>query len=348
MMKYVPSVLAVSCVGVLLAGCGGSGGSDSGSSGTDVSLSFSDAPVQDAQEVVITVDTITFNRSGEDDIVVDTFTSDELGIEDADTFTLDLLDYQGADSVLVLDSVKLPVGEYSNLRLGILDENLAFSYVVVGGNAYEIKVPSDELKLGGFTVSETTTQNFVVEFDLTRALAHNPTPERYILKPHGVRVVDLQEAATLQGTVDFDALHAITPCDTKPVQTVDNIAYLYQGHDLDTNLLGDVFVRGPEPGELVNGEPSVPDVDYDSDVPADIIAPYGSSIIDNSEVSYIFSYVEPGDYTLAISCEATDDNPILWDEIPVPSPVLQVVELTLAEGETESCDFPLADGVCAP
>ena len=163
-----------------LAACGGDG--DGGAPATsDVALRFSDAPVEALDSVTITVDTVTFRRDNGEDIVVESFTSEELGLVDADSFTIDLLDVQGEDSRLVLDSVELPVGGYSDLRLGILDEDLNFSYVEesADGALKPIKVPSDELKLGAFEVTAQSTQAFVVEFGLRQSMTYNPGPDRY-------------------------------------------------------------------------------------------------------------------------------------------------------------------------
>lgn len=327
----------------LLSACGGD--SDSDSSGTtSVSMRFSDAPVEDAAKVVITVDSITFNRAGAEDIVVDTFTSDELGIQDAETFQLDLLEVQGNDSRLVIDSVELPVGEYSNLRLGILDDDVNFSFVeeVSTGEMKPIKVPSDELKLGGFTVAATSTQTFVVEFGLRQSLVHNPTPERYILKPRGVRVVELETAPTLVGNVDLNALHGAGACADKVDQTIGNVAYLYTGHGLDASNLGDVYIsqNDAEPGAVAG-------TDFDPDVPADVIAPYAVTAVDGSGGDYVFSFLESGDYTLALSCQAENDDPVTYDGLNIPAPATELVELTLGLEEDVICDFPLVDGACA-
>ena len=327
----------------VLTACGG-GSSGSSDKKTDVSILFSDAPVLAAEKVVITVDKMVFSPVEGDDIVVDTFTSNELGIVDADTFTIDLLQVQGNDNRLVLDSVKLPVGDYKNLRIEILDEDVNLSFVEeINTMAVKpIKVPSDELKLGAFTVGDFSTQTFVIEFGLRQSLTYNPGPpgqDRYILKPRGVRIVDLEDASTLMGSVDFTAIHSIAPCDAKVDTQVDNVAYLYSGHGLDPTLLGDVFVREAEaePGE-----------DFDPNVPPDVIAPAVSVGVEGGDVNgYLFSYLLPGQYTLAFSCVATDDDPVIYNGIEIAAPSTEIVEITLGVEENLTCDLPLNGGVCA-
>ena len=48
-------------------------------------------------------------------------------------------------------------------------------------------MPSGELKLGGFSVSATSSQIFVEGFGLRQAMTYNPGPDRYILKSRGVK-----------------------------------------------------------------------------------------------------------------------------------------------------------------
>ena len=321
----------------LLVACGGSGSSGDGVGleTSNVSVRFSDAPIEGVTAVVITVDSITFNREGED-IVVDTFTSDELGIVNANTFQIDLLEVQGNDNRLVLDVVELPVGEYQNLRIGIIEEDTDFSYVEEeGGDIKTLKVPGDELKLGSFTVSNDSAQTFVVEFGLRQAMTYNPGPERYILKPRGVRIAKLEDAATISGSVDLDAIHLEGACSGKGDQTVGNVAYLYTGHDLETDLLGDVFIRDDE---------DLDDPEIDESVPEDIIAPVVSEAIDGATGDYLFSYILPGDYTLAISCLADGDHPVTYDEFAIPAPETEIIELHLEPESSLYCDFPNTEG----
>lgn len=324
-----------------LSACGGSGSESSGSSTatSDVSIRFSDAPIGELSEVVITVDKLVFNREGED-IVVDRFTSVDLDIEDADTFQIDLLQVQGRDNLLVLDSVTLPVGDYQNLRIVVLDEDTDLTYVVEKDDIErkQLKVPSNELKLGSFTVSNESTQTFVVEFALNQAMTYNPKngnggKDRYILKPRGIRVVKLADASDIEGTVDLANIHLRAPCDTKEDQTIGNVVYLYEGHGLDSTLLGDLFVREGGSAEFQ---------EFDGNVPANIIQPVASATVDTEEVygKYLFSYLQPGNYTLAISCVAQNDDPVIYNGSAIPAPAAQIIELELGSETSLECNFP--------
>ena len=336
MKRVISHLLFTVPVIALFVGCGGdSDSNESAAASVPVRIGLSDAAIGELDSVTITVDSITFNRAGEEDIVVDTFTSSDLDLEDADTFTLDLLEVQGNDNRIVIDSVLLPVGDYQNLRMVIVDEDINFSYVdeTESGDRKLLKTPSDELKLGGFTVEDSSTQTFIVEFDLAQAMTYNPGSSelegRYILKPRGVRVVGLAQAASLSGTVDVTALNGEEPCLSKETLSEGNAAYLYAGHGLDLSLLVDAF-----------------DPDVAEDIPEGALNPYSFASL-NVDGEYAFSFLEAGDYTLTFTCEATSDDPDIIDGFVIPSPANQWVELTVGEGGNPTCDAPLVDNECA-
>ena len=315
LVPFLPLVLAA-------CGGGGDGGAAPGATtSSDVALRFSDAPVEALERVVVTVESIAFHREDGEDIVVERFTSDELGLDDAERFTLDLLAVQGDDSRLVLDSVVLPVGRYSDLRLDVVDEDLNASFVEesAGSALKTLKVPSGELKLGGFEVSPLATQTFVVEFGLRQSMTYNPGPDRYLLKPRGVRVVRLEEAAGIEGRVDLSALHERAPCDEKADPAVGNVVYLYAGHGLDAAALADDFDAGLA-GSAGDGR----------------LAPLASATL-GEDGRFVLSWLEPGDYTLAASCRAEGDDADALDGLAVPLPTDQRVELALERGVRGSC-----------
>lgn len=221
----------------------------------------------------------------------------------------------------------LEVGTYQNLRLEILDENTDDSYVLEIGDAERklLKVPSDELKLGGFEVTDDGAQTFVIEFNLTRSMTYNPTPVRYILKPRGVRVVDVEAAALVRGAGLADLL---ADCDSEVSTNLANRVYLYEGHGLDVAKLGDAF-----------------DPEIDGSVPAGTVEPFVSGVLDEND-EYELAFVPSGDYTLAFSCHAAADDASLLDGIVIPAPENQLAEITLEAGDELVCDFDLGGVVC--
>ena len=54
---------------------------------------------------------------------------------------------------------------------------------------------------------------------------------------------------------------------------------------------------------------------------------------------YALGFLPAGDYTLAFSCDAEEDDAVDYDGITVPLPDGQISELGLQEGESAVCDF---------
>ncbi|MGQ9426239.1 DUF4382 domain-containing protein [Gilvimarinus sp. F26214L] len=320
-------------------GDGGSGDSNDVIDGTPVSLYFSDAPVNDAAKVVISVDRITFESQDGRNIVVDTFTSPELGIEDAEIFQLDLLEVQGTAKRMVIDQVNLPPGSYTGMRILVRDGDVNESYVeqLSTGEMVWVEVTAHELVLPAFTIPDTDQHDLVVEFSLRQSLDFNSAGDHYILKSVGLRVVPDNAAATLRGQVDLNAIREFEACAEQTDPAASTAAYLYQGHGHDPADLGDVFIREGEPGAHSA---------YDPNVPERIIAPHAVAGVDE-EGNYVLPYLRGGDYTLAIACQVNYDDPVIYEGFGVPLAASERVELSLSDAEEARCDFPLNDGACA-
>ena len=224
LMGSLLTMLAIACSD------GGGGGGET----APVSFGISDAPIEGLESVVITIDRITLNRPGNDDVILDRFTNEELGVFDEDTITVDLLDYRGEDNLLIVGPVELDVGDFQNLRLEIIDDDIRLTYVEeFGGDIRPLKVPSGELKLGRFEVENSGEQTFILEFGLRKAMTYNPGPDRYILKPRGVRVIEVARGTSIEGMVEASLFDGAPPCDekTEALDRLDgNVMYLYQGH----------------------------------------------------------------------------------------------------------------------
>ena len=341
-----PARVLISTVSMvtLLSACGGSeGGSNfiGVGGGTDrtgsVSIGISDAPVDDVKEVWIEVDKITFKKSGNDDVVVDRFTSSDLNISDEDSFQIDLLDYQGGNQAIVINDIELPAGRYTNMVLTILDEDLNRSYVVeLDDERKQLNIPvaSDTLSLGSFTVEADGTQTFTIEFNLRKALTYTAgTVGNYNLKVRGIRIQDNDGDRAITGTVDSSLFNTESPCDDKADPNVGNIVYLYEGHNLNVNNLADIF------------DPA----DSDTAVPDNAIEPFAAeAVVENGlgQWIYRFAFLPAGDYTLVFSCNAADDDPEDYDGLTLPLPSDQIIELTTTSSSA-GCDLPIENDSCS-
>jgi hypothetical protein len=324
--------LVLIALALALTACGGGGGSDSGTG--KVSFALADAPVDTADHVVITVDKVLLRRDGAADIAIDRFTIPSLNLTDADTFQIDLLDYRHGNRALIVNNLVVPAGSYSQLVLHVLDDNVNYSYVEVNGARTPIKLPSGDLKLGGFSVDTNGVYTYTLDFDLRKAMTYNPGPDRYILKPRGVRIVSDALAASLSGQVDsalFDP-NTIPACAGKVDPTVGNVAYLYQGQALDPLKLADVY-----------------DPDLATGVPTGGINPYEATNVYQAQDGswhYQFGFVPAGNYTLAFSCNAAGDYADTYDGISIPLPSDQLVQISLTAGQQKTCNLPASGGNC--
>jgi hypothetical protein len=334
------------CTSALLVACGGGGGGGGGSASATGKVSFgvTDAPVDDAAAVVITIDKVILRRDGAADVVVDRFTVPSLNVSNAETIQLDLLDYRNGNRLLVVNDLLVPAGSYGQLILQVVDNDVNASYVeeLSTGLRKPIKQPSGDLKLGGFTVNQDGVYVYTLDFDLRKALTYNPGnngngQDRYILKPRGVRLIDQALAAALTGTVDdalFDA--GGTACAGKTVPTSGNAVYLYQGHTLAPASLVDIYD---------------PDIAQTLTPPSGAVNPYAATQVyqaTDGRWYYNFGFLPAGNYTLAFSCAALGDDADYYNGISIPLPADQKVELTLSAGATRTCNLPIAGGACAP
>jgi hypothetical protein len=315
-----------SLLAMMAIACGDGGG---GGATAPVSFGISDAPIEGLESVVITIDRITLNRPGNDDVIIDRFTNEDLGVFDEETITVDLLDYRGEDNLLIVGPVELDVADFQNLRLEIIDEDISLTYVEeFGGTIRPLKVPSGELKLGRFEVEDSGDQTFILEFGLRKAMTYNPGPDRYILKPRGVRVVEVARGTSIEGFVEANLFNGAPPCDEKTDPPDGNVMYLYQGTGLDPADFADDF-----------------DPEIDLDAAASYLEPFATETV-AADGSYLFSYLPAGNYTLAFSCDAVDDDPGFDDDIIIPSPEGEIVEIVMSPGERWECDFTIGEDAC--
>ncbi|KKK64276.1 hypothetical protein LCGC14_2985860, partial [marine sediment metagenome] len=281
----------------------------------------------------IEVDSITFKKSGNEDLVVDTFTIPALDLIDAETFQINLLDYQGRTQILVVNDLELASGNYTDMVLSVI-RDVNKSYVVEVGEAgdthTELRVNSAGLKLGAFTVDAEGTQTITAEFDLRKGLTHSSAGNgHYTLKERGVRLQDNSGDRVIEGRVAASLFNTESPCSEKEDPTLGNVVYLYEGFGLAVENLADMID---------------PDI-TDEDRPDGAIAPFAATTVtENGDGSwaYTFAYLPAGDYTLVFSCDVGSDDPEYYDGLTLPFPAGQIIERS-AQSSGINCDFPIDD-----
>lgn len=266
------------------------------------SLAISDAPVDDLSEVVVCFNQIELKGSSEDAIFTvgneeGMIAANELCLDNSggiipNTVGIDLKLYTGSDSIALVDSITIEAGDYTQLRLIMADGSYGIDAQT--SEKISIRVPSNELKLDGFTATLGGTVDFTLEFDLNKAMTNPVGQEGYILKPRGVRLVNNNEAGHINGTVSETLLidNQCTPLSDSSTSVAS--VYMYEGADLAIDTLED------------NGG------DEDANLP------YTSTAVtfDSEQTSYNFEigFIQAGDYTIAVSCD-TDDDPEVDEDI---------------------------------
>lgn len=285
--RWSPAILfSALCMVLLLASAGCSDGSSNGANSTSiapdsgfVTLGITDAPGDDAAEIVVVVTGVELQRSPESTITINFDTPKRI----------DLLRYRDVASFNLLDNQAVLPGNYQWLRLRITaEENLqSGSYIKLrDGRQFPLYIPSGAetgLKLSKpFVVAQRATTRLMIDFDLRKSVVAPPGQSpNWILKP-SLRLVDLLEVGALKGTVDIAALalaQQTTVANCKPG------VYVHEGSSVTPDDMDGVATHGVDP--LI----------YQPLTPAAPGAP----------VNYSFQFLAAGDYTVAATCQADVD-----------------------------------------
>ncbi len=265
------TVLASLAVVMLASACGGDGGSSAMSS---VQVSLTDTPIEDADNVVVSVSGVAFKPEGSAPEVIESFTPR----------SIDLLQYQNGRTAILLQDTPMQAGRYQWLRL-IIDTQpvVRDSYIVINGNECELNVPSGAetgLKMNRpIDVPADGSLALTIDFDLRKSV-HAPPGQAsgacttgYVLRPT-LRLVNDANVGAIDGTVSFEAGAAPDGC--KP-----NV-YVYEGT--------------VTPDDMEETTAASPDVD-----PLVVV---GVTILDGSTSgTYRAAFIPAGSYTAAFTCD---------------------------------------------
>jgi len=298
------AVVSVSLiVAAALAGC--SGGSGSGSAGLansssngTLSIGLIDAPVTDAAKICLHITQIDLKPV------------DGNAIQFPIDLTTDLLSLTPDNSATLLDSVSVPAGQYDWIRLTVdtgstgsasssdCPSQQSNSYVeTTGGGVVPLRVPSGQVRLvSGFTVTADQQTSFDIEWNARKGLVNPVGQSNYMLQP-ALRIIDMTQYGTLEGTI---AMTTITNADnycndddpTNQNYDVGNVVYVYSGHDQTPDDIG--------------GTGANPVATADAKLNAD-------------QTAYTYKTIlSPGDYTVAFTCQAGNDDPTADDpQVPL-------------------------------
>ncbi|MEZ9386078.1 DUF4382 domain-containing protein [Vibrio lentus] len=308
-MKYLKETALASLVLAGLVGCGGDSGSSS--STTPITLSVSDAPIDDVKDVTVTFSKVALlPQGGGLPLIYDVYRTDENGNyvdengdplpDGADPIPLsvNLLDYQGSDALPLIENEVVPVGSY---KLCVFandgDHPTDPSYVIenddtnreltVKGNGACPQGVGKEDNAGVlyfnnlFNVNQQSN-DFVVEFDLRRGLKNSSSLPDYTIQRTSVSLINTVETGNIEGTVALSTYDICNGGDNTFVQSV----YLYEG-DVDK---ADMAPIGG----------------------SDEVKPITSASVtmNQAQTNYEFSlgFIDPGTYSLGYTCTAQHDS----------------------------------------
>src|SRR5579859_5908702 len=295
------ALVAVTILG--LAACGGGGSSGiTPQMQSQMRLAVTDAPPADGAPHVIVVFTGVELTGNDGNSVTINFSAPK---------SIDLVTQSGTASAELFNQ-PIPSGSYGQVRLLVrADGSANDSYIILAdGSMHGLIIPSGDqtgLKLvSGFTVPSSGVVDYTIDFDLRKAITCPPgQAPACILKPVE-RLVDNTSVGNIQGQITSALPRGCTPG-----------VYLYSG--VVTKL-----------EDLNSTAPST-----DTNQPLASKVPVATSA---PPYYYQFTFLPPGMYTVAFTCQAALDNPDQAD----PSVILATVATAaVSAGQTATVDVAL-------
>ena len=262
---------------------GGRGGVEYGF----ISLSVTDAPIDNATEVWVQFDGVEFMPSSESPhqnpilIMFDT------------PMSINLLELQGTNSKALLTDEILRTGIYDWVKLKItaVNDGVMDSYIVLkDGTVHELDMPGEsETGLtidGGLEIIANMPSEKTIDFDLRKSIIMN-NPNDYRIQPV-IKLVSNDESGSIEGTVKLQTLTSPSCSDSDP--STGNAVYLYEGKKVKPDDIGGTGAQ-----------------------------PITSALVKLNNLTgkyeYSFGFVPFGKYTAAFTCEADLDDQLTDDAI---------------------------------
>lgn len=250
-------------------------------------LSLTDAPVDEAAHVYVTIKGVSLNSGAGGWVDYDLDAPEKL----------DLLALQGGNSFSLLPSEELPAATYQvRLNLFADDDNVLDQSIVIdeGGAEYELEIPSgfeSGLKLSSsITVPVNGTANYTIDFDVRQSIVMRGNAENnngYALKPV-LRLIDNTEAGSISGTLVDTSLLTNNCSDDDPLS--NNALYIFAGADVTPDDYGSAGAQAVTTTLL----------EFDQQ---------------EGTYSYQSAPLIAGDYTLSFTCNADLENTETDDEL---------------------------------
>ena len=188
---------------------------------------------------------------------------------------INLLDYQAGNSVELFTDFEVEAGEYSQIRLMVDTEGNNDTYISFADGSFELEIPSGEQTGLKLVSGFTVTADESVSFMLD---------------------FDLRKAITVTGNGEYKLRPTIRLIDLADYGSITGTLSSELCNSEDTKAVYVYEGEVTEPDDLgTDGEP------------------VATASVD-AELSYTASYLTPGDYTVAVTCQAELDDPEVDDE----------------------------------
>lgn len=273
-------------------------------------LSVTDAPIDSVQQVRLSISAIDLKPESK---AVESIEFDPPVVIN------NLLDLTGGQLQTLLSSYDLPAGDYQWLRLHV-EAGAGASFVIDDdGNDFDLYTPGQlpsvanpvdwiELPIP-FEVPDDDQLWLVLDIDLRKSLGVFPAEGYYVLRP-AFRFADYDRSGAVSGAVDA-ALVEAAACTSDAVTGAGNAVYVFRG-------------GGVTPGDIY--------VDADGTA-LDALSPYATSTVQKQAGAYSYkvAYLPEGTYTLALTCEALGDDPLVDDATAFAATVTVSIKATATE-----------------
>jgi len=299
-VKHIVVIFSV-LIGMSLTGCGG--GSSSGSGGRSgssegfLTLSITDAAIDEVTEVWVQFTAIELKPAG----------SPSFTISFDSPVNINLLSLQGSLSQDFFNKAVVDSGVYNWVRLAVNAEadGTFDSYLVMkDGSQHELHIPSGSqtgLKINdSFVVDRNTESSMTIDFDLRKSIVMSSG--EYHLKPV-LRLVENSKSGSITDGISSD-LTVGTDCSDDLPET-GNAVYVFNGADAEVD-------------------------DIDNQLPEPVTTALLTLNVATGEYDYDIGFLPEGAYTVAFTCMADQDDPEVDDAIVFS----QVSNVTVTSPET--------------
>ena len=273
MWKKIRAIVTQGIMATVATQCGGSDGkifTGGGDNDATLNISVTDAPVDSVSTVFVRFSGIELTPSSGSKITISLSPSQDVNL-------LSLTD--GATTALATNQT-IESGDYTSIRflLDATSTSQDASYVdLPDGSRYPLVLNSD--LDGGITINKTFSVDsdgrleLIADFDLRKSIAPR-TGTTYRFSPN-VRVVDRSQSGNIAGGIDADLI----PTNCNP------FVYVFSGLSA-----------------------ALTDMDSGSNTGPVVSVPVKLNI-SSGTYTYRASYLDAGDYTVALTCNGSIDNP---------------------------------------